>query len=118
MVKLYADEQFPLPVTKLLRNLGYDILTVQDAGKAEQKIPDIEVLQYATSLDRAVLTLNRRDFIRLHSQLLQHEGIVICRSSIDWEKIAQAIHNHLCQLESIQGQLIRIKLPSQPQMKR
>jgi hypothetical protein len=36
MVKLYADEQFPLPVVKILCALGYDILTVQDAGKAEQ----------------------------------------------------------------------------------
>jgi len=68
MVKLYADEQFPLPVVKILRTLGYDILTVQDAGKAEQKIPDPEVLHYAISLNRAVLTMNRRDFIRLHAQ--------------------------------------------------
>ena len=64
MVKLYADEQFPLPVVKILRILGYDILTVQDAGKAEQKIPDPEVLHYAISLNRAVLTMNRRDVYR------------------------------------------------------
>ena len=61
MIKLYADEQFPLPVVKILRNLEYDILTVQDAGKADQKIPDPQVLVYATSLNRAVLTMNRRD---------------------------------------------------------
>jgi predicted nuclease of predicted toxin-antitoxin system len=48
MIKLYADEQFPLPVVKILRNLEYDILTVQDAGKADQKIPDPQVLVYAT----------------------------------------------------------------------
>ena len=112
MVKLYADEQFPLPVVKILRTLEYDILTVQDAGKAEQKIPDPEVLHYATSLNRAVLTMNRRDFIHLHAQTPQHKGIVICKSSTKWEKIAQAIHNHLIQFESIEGQLVRIKLPS------
>ncbi|MEB3309453.1 MAG: DUF5615 family PIN-like protein [Snowella sp.] len=112
MVKLYADEQFPLPVVKILRALGYDILTVQDAGKADQKIPDSKVLEYATSLNRAILTMNRRDFIRLHAQATQHKGIVICRSSTNWEKIAQAIHNYLSQLETIEGQLIRIKLPS------
>ena len=112
MAKLYADEQFPLPVVKILRALGYDILTVQDAGKAEQKIPDPEVLHYAISLNRAVLTMNRRDFIRLHAQTPQHKGIVICRSSTNWEKIAQAIHNHLSQFETIEKQLIRIKLPS------
>jgi predicted nuclease of predicted toxin-antitoxin system len=111
MIKLYADEQFPLPVVKILRNLGYDILTVQDAGKANQKIPDPQVLVYATSLNRAVLTMNRRDFIRLHTQIPQHQGIIICRSNTDWEKIAQAIHNYVCQIESIERQLIRIKLP-------
>ncbi len=112
MIKLYADEQFPLPVVKILRTLGYDILTVQDAGKAEQKIPDPEVLQYAISLNRAVLTMNRRDFIRLHAQIPQHKGIVICKSSTNWEKITQAIYNHLSQFETIEKQLIRIKLPS------
>jgi hypothetical protein len=30
----------------------------------------------------------------------------------NWEKIAQAIHNHLSQLETIEKQLIRVKLPS------
>ncbi|NMF60617.1 DUF5615 family PIN-like protein [Pseudanabaena yagii] len=112
MFKLYADEQFPLPVVKILRALGYDILTVQDAGKAEQKIPDPEVLHYAISPNRAILTMNRRDFIRLHAQTPQHKGIVISRSSTNWEKIAQAIHNHLSQFETIEKQFIRIKLPS------
>jgi predicted nuclease of predicted toxin-antitoxin system len=95
-----------------LRALEYDILTVQDAGKAEQKIPDPEVLQYAISLNRAVITMNRRDFIRLHAQIPQHKGIVICKSSTNWEKIAQAIHKHLIQSDSIEGQPIGIKLPS------
>jgi hypothetical protein len=56
--------------------------------------------------------MNRRDFIRLHTQIPQYQGIIICRSNTDWEKIAKAIHNYLCQLESIERQLIRIKLPS------
>ncbi|MFZ4730896.1 MAG: DUF5615 family PIN-like protein, partial [Pseudanabaena sp.] len=50
MARLYADEQFPLPVVKILRTLGHDVLTVQEANKAEQKIPDNEVLSYAISL--------------------------------------------------------------------
>jgi len=112
MIKLYADEQFPLPVVTILRTLGYDILTIQDVGKAEQKISDPEVLQDAISLNRAVLTMNRRDFIRLHRQTPHHKGIIICKSNTNWEKIAHAIHNHLIQFESIHGELIRIKLPS------
>ena len=68
--------------------------------KAEQK-NDLEVLQYATSLNRVVLTMNRRDFIRLHNQVSQHEGIVICRSITNWEKIAQSLHQSLSQIQVI-----------------
>ncbi len=62
MASLYADEQFPLPVVKLLRTLGHDVLTVQEAGNAG--LPDRDVLAFAVSNNRAVLTQNRRDFMR------------------------------------------------------
>ncbi len=47
MARLYADEQYPYPVVELLRVLGHDVLTVQEAGKANQKIPDSDVLAFA-----------------------------------------------------------------------
>jgi len=31
MVRFYADEPFPFQVVELLRNLGHDVLTVQEA---------------------------------------------------------------------------------------
>jgi predicted nuclease of predicted toxin-antitoxin system len=108
MARLYADEQFPLPVVKILRTLGHDVLTVQEANKAEQKIPDNEVLSYAISLNRVVLTLNRHDFIRLHKQNTQHQGIIICKSNSDWEQIAQRIHETVITFESLSGQLVRV----------
>ncbi len=66
MIRLYADEQFPFPVVQRLWMLGYDILTAQEAGQANQRIPDDQVLSFATVRKRAVITQNRRDFIRLH----------------------------------------------------
>ncbi len=93
---------------KILRTLGHDVLTVQEANKAEQKIPDNEVLSYAISLNRAVLTLNRHDFIRLHKQNTQHQGIIICKSNSDWEQIAQSIHETVITFESLSGQLVRV----------
>ncbi len=63
MARLYADEQFPRIVVKLLRALGHDILTVQEAGKANQRIPDEDVLAFASADNRDVLTINRGDFI-------------------------------------------------------
>ncbi|MGL5062773.1 MAG: DUF5615 family PIN-like protein, partial [Microcoleus sp.] len=46
---------FPKEVVELLRPMGHDILTVQEAGKDNQKIPDEEVLAFAVSENRAVL---------------------------------------------------------------
>jgi predicted nuclease of predicted toxin-antitoxin system len=54
-MKLYADEQFPYPVVKSLRDLGHYILTVQEVGKANQRISENEVLAFAIENDRAVV---------------------------------------------------------------
>lgn len=63
MALLYADEHFPAQTVAELRRLGHDILTIQEDGHAGLKWPDVEVLRRAAQLGRAVLTLNRRDFI-------------------------------------------------------
>lgn len=61
MGRLYADEQFPYGVVEHLRNFGHDVVTVQEAGNANLKIPDDRVLDFAGSNERVVLTLNRKD---------------------------------------------------------
>ncbi|WP_325052189.1 DUF5615 family PIN-like protein [Dulcicalothrix desertica] len=63
MISFYTDENFPFPVVEFLRAFGYDVLTAKEAGNANQKIPDENVLAYAISKERTVLTRNRRDFI-------------------------------------------------------
>ena len=63
MARLYADEQYPYPVVELLRVLGHDVLTVQEAGRANQKIPDPDVLAFATSEEHAVLTEQSQRFL-------------------------------------------------------
>ena len=55
-MKLYADEQYPYPIVKCLRNLGHDALTIQVAGTANQRIPDDRVLAFATKNERVVIT--------------------------------------------------------------
>jgi hypothetical protein len=52
MARLYADEQFPFAVIKGLREIGHDVLTVQDANQAGLKIPDSDVLNFATENNR------------------------------------------------------------------
>ncbi len=88
MSKLYVNENFPLPVVKLLRNFGHDVLTSFDAGYANQRIPDDEVLQFAVSQNRILLIINRRDFIRLHNQNSTHSGILVCTQNTNFEAFA------------------------------
>ena len=76
MARLYADEDFPLPVVEGLRRLGHDVLTVQEAGRGNQGIDDATVLADAIADQRAVLTHNHADFKRLHRQGLPHRGII------------------------------------------
>lgn len=88
MARLYADEQFPFEVVEHLCKLGHDVLTVQAAGNANLKIPDDLVLEFATSNNRVVLTLNRKDFKRLHRSQPSHAGIIICTDDNDRSALA------------------------------
>jgi predicted nuclease of predicted toxin-antitoxin system len=78
MARLYANENFPLPVVQALRQAGHDVITVAETGKAERSWPDEEVLEFATQDNRAVLTLNRKHFLRLHRERPDHAGIILC----------------------------------------
>lgn len=112
MVRLYADEQYPYPVVEFLRTLGHDVLTVQEAGKANQGIPDSDVLAFATSEKRAVLTQNRKDFFRLHRLEPDHAGIIACTNDRNWKALAKRIHAAITSEESLQGKLIRVVRPA------
>ncbi|ACK73657.1 conserved hypothetical protein [Gloeothece citriformis PCC 7424] len=111
MAKLYADEQFPLPVVEYLRSLGHDILTLQEAGKGSQGISDEEVLDFACQQSRAVLTLNRKDFVRLHRLQLNHSGIIVCSQDTDWQGQAIPIHEAILKEENLNNKLIRVNRP-------
>ena len=84
MSRLYANENFPHPVVLELRRLGHDVLTVQETGKADQALPDEAVLKLAADEGRAVLTINRLHFIRLHRSQPNHAEIVVCTFAPDF----------------------------------
>jgi predicted nuclease of predicted toxin-antitoxin system len=112
MASLYADEQFPLEVVEYLRDLGHDVLTVQEAGNANLKIPDDAVLAFACSNERAVLTLNRRDFKRLHCLQPSHTGIIVCTDDSDRRRFAERIHAAILATEPLSGKLISVVRPT------
>ena len=105
---LYADENFPLRVVLELRRLGHDVLTAFEDGRANQAVPDEDVLTRAGDLGRAVLTLNRLDFKRLHLNRPGHSGIIICREDHDRIGQAERIAAAMARFDSLEGQLIRI----------
>ncbi|MEG4006974.1 DUF5615 family PIN-like protein [Microcoleus sp. Pol11C1] len=114
MAGLYADEQFPRVVVELLRALGHDVLTVQEASNANLGIPDEDVLAFAVTKERAVLTLNRIDFIRLHASQPNHAGIIVCKDDQqDRQRMATRISEAISNVETLRGKLVRVNRPSQ-----
>lgn len=109
---LYADENFPLRVVEELRRLELDVLTALEDGRANQSITDSDLLARATVLHRALLTLNRRDFKRLHKELPEHGGIVICTEDPDRLGQAQRIADAVSDAGELKGRLIRVYRPS------
>lgn len=99
MAALYANENFPFQVIEELRRLGHAVLTTLETGRAGRAIPDEEVLSFAIEQKRALLTLNRRDFIRLNRLSSDHAGQ------------AERIHQAVLANEPLKGKLIRVNRP-------
>lgn len=112
MARLYANENFPLPVVEALRATGHDVMTVRESGKADQAVPDEETLDFAASEGRAVLTLNRKHFVRLHKERPEHAGIIVCTFDPDFERQARRIHDAMEAESGLAGHLIRINRPA------
>jgi predicted nuclease of predicted toxin-antitoxin system len=111
MARLYADEQFPFPVVAMLRIFGHDALTIQEAGNAGDD--DAEVLAFAVNKDRAVMTQNRRHFIRLHAEQPNHSGIIVCTDDKNLERLATRINDAIAGEETLRGKLLRVNRPPQ-----
>jgi hypothetical protein len=111
MARLYTNENFPLKAAVFLRALGHDVLTSQEAGNANQAVSDAEVLRFGTAMGRAILTINKRDFVRLHQTQPSHAGIIVCSQDPDLTRQANAIHEAIQGLDSLAGVLIRVTRP-------
>ena len=79
MSLLYANENFPLPAVLELRRGG-----------------------------RAIVTLNRKHFIRLHNQGSSHAGIIVCSYHPDFLLLSKKIHEVIQINTVLSAKLIRI----------
>lgn len=112
MARLYSNENFHRLVVEALREMGHDVLTSLEAGRANQRIPDDEVLDFAAREGRTVLTFNRLHFMRLHrSTSGKHTGIIVCKLDHDTSALAQRIDDVIRSAGDLAGQLLRVNRP-------
>jgi predicted nuclease of predicted toxin-antitoxin system len=108
MASFYTNENFPFKVVQYLREMGHDVLTSYEAGNANQRIPDEDVLEYAAQAGRILLTLNRRDFIALHKKVSDHAGIIVCIQNTDLREQTEQIDEVVRGTSNLSGKLIRV----------
>lgn len=108
MASFYTNENFPVRIAQYLREMGHDVLTSYEAGKANQRIPDDEVLDFAAKAGRIVLTLNRRDFIVMHEKAPDHAGIIVCTQNSNSREQAAQIDSVVQEMEDLRGKLLRV----------
>jgi len=114
MAALYADENVARQLVQAIVLLGHDVLTAQADGRANQNLPDADVLARATALGRAVLTNNRWDYVRLHRQTSSHAGIIVNTDDPDYPALASRVHATVAALPSPANQLVRVYRPARP----
>jgi Domain of unknown function (DUF5615) len=112
VAELYANENVPFPVVAELRTLGHDVLTTLEVGKARQSFPDEQVLKLAIAPGRALVTLNLKHFIRLHTTHSHHCGIIVCSFDPDFVGQAQRMHAAIESNAPLAEKLIRVNRPA------
>lgn len=95
-----------------LRSHVHDVVTLAELGRAGQRVSDAEVLALGRTEQRVVLTLNRRDFFRLHREHPDHEGIIACTFDPDFEGQARRIHAALLAEGELRGNVMRVNRAS------
>ena len=99
-------------MVEALRRLDNDVVTIADAGKAGQSLADEAILILAKANDRAIVTLNRKHFVRLHASRRNHSGIIVCTFDRDFDGQAERIQAAIVTYRPRAGRLIRVNRPA------
>jgi uncharacterized protein with PIN domain len=86
---LYLDEDITDLLAQVLRARGYDVVSTRERNAGE--FTDDDQLDLATSLGRAILTCNARDFVRISRERAasaqRHAGIIISYEQIELDQV-------------------------------
>lgn len=112
MARYYSNENIALQLVIELRKLGADVVTSLEAGNANVAIPDEDVLAFAASHDRILLSHNRRHFLQLHRRRAAvHSGIVLCSVDPDYAGQARRIDAAVAEAGDMKSCLVRVNRP-------
>jgi predicted nuclease of predicted toxin-antitoxin system len=80
-MRLYFDENVPVPLATALAEHGIDCLTTRDAGN--RGLSDEEQLMFATQEQRSLVTFNCKDFLSLATRWQEvgrsHTGMILSK---------------------------------------
>ena len=106
---ILQDEDVPSMAVEELRRLGHDVISLNDLALNNIGLPDDEVLEVAIALGRAVVTHNKKHYIRLHRITEgRHTGLIVCSRFDDPLLLAEKIHRQISKYDSLETMLIRI----------
>ena len=112
MARFYTERKRAGTGRGRVASSGHDAVTMRETGHAGRAVSDRQVLEFATTNGRAVVTLNRRHFVRLHLERPTHAGIVVCTYDPDFAALARRIHDATRSMPELTGQLVRVNRPS------
>lgn len=108
-MKLLLDEMLSPDIAQRLRERGHDAQAIATSEYAE--LSDLDVLEVARSLQRAIVTNNVRDFRPLHVAAVSpggagHYGMVFmsgtfCRTKADVGRIVTALESKLAEYPGV-----------------
>ena len=114
-IRLYIDEDVHGNLSIVLRQHGYDVLTVNEAKR--NGLSDAQQLAYATEQKSTIFTFNAADFIALHLDYLEikrsHSGIIISKQI----SLKETIHRLLFLLNKVTADEIHNQLRWLPPLK-
>ncbi len=109
MARFYTNENIPLPVVAELRRMRHDVLTSLDSGKANASVRDVEVLAFAVSEGRILISYNRRHFLNIHRyKTFDYAGIVLCTFDLDFRRQALRTDLAVTRSSKMSNVLIRV----------
>jgi hypothetical protein len=107
-----SNANIPIQVVTELRRMGHDVVTSQEAGKANSAVPDLEVLEFADGGEEDSPNSQPASFSPPPStKHMPLTGIVLCTVAPNFSALAQRIHDAIQTGAEISNCLFRVNWP-------